>query len=666
MPKPRSNLSLPNLPAPLLSQTAFLPVHPLQLLGTSQVLTAPPNYDKPTVRLAMPCLHSPHPPLSCDSSSYRSSSSSSDVLDTPPSSPAPSPLPAPPRHQPAPLSEGAILQYNCNGISNSHDQLDAILRSSSALVACIQETKLRPGSTMRDFPQYTPIRRDRPGDRGGGGLLILVHSSVQYKPLPTDHLFPNDNFTEHQAITATINSHAVNIYNIYIPPVSSCDAGFSPSLDLLLQGQDDALILGDFNAHHPSWHSSTSDASAAHRGTTVHDAIVDSELVLLNTDRHTRLPINGNPSSPDLSIATPHIAIDSEWTTLTTGNSDHLPIVIQLGSVFAMNCPELPRRTFTNFRKADWASFTRYTEERFAEAGLPPSCSNSEKTLRRILLDASKRFIPSGNIPNMIPNLSDSTKQLIRQRDTIRRQHPTDNRLPDLNQQINKDIDTTNRTTWIHRTESCSHKHNASQFFGLIKELNGKRSRPAPNQPITFRDRIHTGSKDIAKAFNKQFSTVVPHSSDPIARKVKRDLNRLHPLDTSASPFSPEFVFKAICNSGNSTAAGPDGLTIHQFKHLGPFGLRFLTHLFNLSYNHADIPSIWKTATVIPLLKPGKPADQGTSYRPISLLCPAIKVLERLLLPELRNLPVSASQHGFRPVRSTTTAPCHTGGTGIQ
>ena len=55
--------------------------------------------------------------------------------------------------------------------------------------------------------------------------------------------------------------------------------------------------------------------------------------------------------------------------------------------------------------------------------------------------------------------------------------------------------------------------------------------------------------------------------------------------------------------------------------------------------------------------KPGKPLDQGTSYRPISLLCPEIKVLERLLLPDLvASFPKNDTQHGFKKQRSTVTA----------
>ncbi|KAF2364375.1 Reverse transcriptase domain [Trinorchestia longiramus] len=80
---------------------------------------------------------------------------------------------------------------------------------------------------------------------------------------------------------------------------------------------------------------------------------------------------------------------------------------------------------------------------------------------------------------------------------------------------------------------------------------------------------------------------------------------------------------------------GPDNLTIFHIRHLGPSGITYLTNTFNLSLSHATIPSIWKTAIVITIPKPGKSPSLRSSYRPISLLCPAVKVLERLLIPHL-------------------------------
>ena len=82
-----------------------------------------------------------------------------------------------------------------------------------------------------------------------------------------------------------------------------------------------------------------------------------------------------------------------------------------------------------------------------------------------------------------------------------------------------------------------------------------------------------------------------------------------------------------------------------------------LSDLFNLSYQHANLPAIWKHATILPILKAGKPEDQGTSYRPISILCPASKVLEKLMLNRIGpHLHLADTQHGYRPGRSTVSA----------
>ena len=53
----------------------------------------------------------------------------------------------------------------------------------------------------------------------------------------------------------------------------------------------------------------------------------------------------------------------------------------------------------------------------------------------------------------------------------------------------------------------------------------------------------------------------------------------------------------------------------------------------------------------------GKDTSVGTSYRPISLLCPAANVLESLILPTINTyLQPAPDQHGFRPDHSTTSA----------
>ena len=92
-------------------------------------------------------------------------------------------------------------------------------------------------------------------------------------------------------------------------------------------------------------------------------------------------------------------------------------------------------------------------------------------------------------------------------------------------------------------------------------------------------------------------------------------------------------------------------------KNLGPKGLDYLTKILNLSLNKNIIPQIWKLAKIIPIPKPNKDPHQGSSYRPISLLSPTAKLLEKIILPYItNNIPSIYHQHGFKTKHSTTTA----------
>jgi hypothetical protein len=144
---------------------------------------------------------------------------------------------------------------------------------------------------------------------------------------------------------------------------------------------------------------------------------------------------------------------------------------------------------------------------------------------------------------------------------------------------------------------------------------------------------------------------------DRNSRLVIKELKIKHQLDHTFKPFTTQLTKDAIMKSSNSTAAGPDGLTSLHLKYLGPKGIPYLTDHLNLSLAHADLPAVWKKANIVPIPKPGKPINQSSGYRSISLLSPVVKVLERLLLPfVLQSLPSSPTQHGYKVMHSTITA----------
>ena len=91
------------------------------------------------------------------------------------------------------------------------------------------------------------------------------------------------------------------IRNIYIPPDSSCEQGYAPSIPNLNNGLSDTfLLLGDINAHNAMWH--TDDIKDA-RGRMLANWVGDVGLGKLNEDTPTRITGN-SATAPDISIAT--------------------------------------------------------------------------------------------------------------------------------------------------------------------------------------------------------------------------------------------------------------------------------------------------------------------------------------------------------------------------
>ena len=71
------------------------------------------------------------------------------------------------------------------------------------------------------------------------------------------------------------------------------------------------------------------------------------------------------------------------------------------------------------------------------------------------------------------------------------------------------------------------------------------------------------------------------------------------------------------------------------------------------------MPNIWKTSHVIPIHKKG-PTSSPSNYRQISFTCICCRVLEKIINEKIlqhlisHNV-ISPQQHGFRPLKSTTT-----------
>ena len=566
--------------------------------------------------------------------------------------------PAPPPTQPPPAPTTTskpkddtfnILQFNANGIGNKLSELERFLEKHNVKVAAIQESKLTSKSRNPRIQNFTTVRRDRPQGQGGG-LLIFIHKSINFRQQPQSPETLSDLHLEELTISAKLGNTELIISNIYIPPTSSCAAGYQPLIDHLMTTPD-TLILGDFNAHHSSWHATSTDT----RGKNLADSISNSDFGIINWDTPTRLPNNATPSSPDVSLASSSLITSTNWNTITTLGSDHLPILIRLQTTVSVT--PASHRTYVNLKKANWARFTQEIEDKLSNRPLPSDCQKDEKTLRAIILKAASHHIPTGRHKINTEPVPAEILDLTKERDELRRRDHTSPELQRLNEEITRTTTAHKQAKWKQFVETMDHKTDSSKLWRTIKAIDGKSTPTAENEAIVFNEKPTSSPKDIANKFNKQFTTskLGIHSSSHETRYVSREARKKS--QETAPTFTTAMVTSAIKSCSNSRAFGPDLLSIFHLKNLGPKATEYLTALFNDSFKSSRIPSIWKTSLVIPIPKPGKDSSQGTSYRPISLLCPAAKVMEALILPEVNyHLLPSPDQHGFRPAHSTTSA----------
>ncbi len=141
-------------------------------------------------------------------------------------------------------------------------------------------------------------------------------------------------------------------------------------------------------------------------------------------------------------------------------------------------------------------------------------------------------------------------------------------------------------------------------------------------------------------------------SSVPIPAATNCKFKFCHPSEAQ--------IHRIILGLNNTQALGVDGIPVAVLKALAPVIAAPLAHLVRKSLESSAVPDKFKMARVTPVHKgKGKPMDQASSFRPISILSAMSKVLERAVLlqlsPHLAPL-LPSSKFGFRRGRSTTQA----------
>ena len=216
-----------------------------------------------------------------------------------------------------------------------------------------------------------------------------------------------------------------------------------------------------------------------------------------------------------------------------------------------------------------------------------------------------------------------------------------------LSAQLRCHIKRVSRSFW---ETLCMNSCDNNNIYKVLKRLASRHNPLGDN--IILNPLPLTSTHSQAQAFLHHFS--------------KGDCVRFIPYDLSTapalldSPFTLEELQTAIRNT-RPTTPGEDGISAKFLKGLSDDRLHSLLRIFNDIFDSGIPPASWKTAVILPIRKPGKPAHQVSSYRPIALTSVLCKVFERIILRRLiawggQQRLFHPDHFGFLPHRDTTLA----------
>ncbi|KAK2578299.1 hypothetical protein KPH14_011921 [Odynerus spinipes] len=190
-----------------------------------------------------------------------------------------------------------------------------------------------------------------------------------------------------------------------------------------------------------------------------------------------------------------------------------------------------------------------------------------------------------------------------------------------------------------------------------------KMKRPIQHQPpIRTEDGTWAREdKDKAETFAKHLSQTFIQHNIPTSQEEINNITKL--LDSPAQDyslikhFSPVEIKTEIQYLNSKKAPGYDLITAKLLQELPKKAIMAITQIYNAVIKKQYFPIQWKFAEIILVPKPGKPPQERTSYRPISLLPVLSKLFEKLiqrrLLPIVNNSNIIPDhQFGFRKKHS--------------
>ena len=583
----------------------------------------------------------------------------------------------------------AVVVWNVNGARAHSAALCRLLEEESPDLVLLQESRLTAGVPTPAFAGYNVVRRDRrigrnlgPNTSAQGGLLTLVREKLAYTVLPSPAIPPNAAL-EFLSVKIHLPDGPLAVHNLYRPPARG---GAEDRRDGDPQAQRwpwgrRAIFGGDLNAE-GSWSDRPpADRNNAAFGNAVEEEAVLRDTLILNTPGVFTRVEGGNCTSPDVALASGDLAQRATWRVLEPAGSDHLPHRILLeGRRREAKTP--PDRL--SIKSIDWAAYQAEAKRRLLAIPAGASLEAKANQVARALVGAAESTAAkakAGGGKKTPGSQSWWTAECAeRRREYIRLlrhaaaspRHPASARAADdAREDYVRTINEAKRTAWRDFASTLDPRAKPSRVFSVLRSLAGlKKSRP-PDESIvkeiveadgSTRTKLLVTEKEKAREAVRKYAetsrVIVPK---PISMEAYLEVReavkeRTKVEEPEASPFSFE-EYSAAVQKSKGKAPGPDGIHPAMLKSLDDEAGGIILGILNESWTRGQVPAAWKKATILPILKPGKPPSAIKSFRPVALTSVIAKTLESMVAVRMgvwaeRVGAVPKQQAGFRAGRS--------------
>ena len=556
-----------------------------------------------------------------------------------------------------------VLYWNANGLTDKMLAFLDYLNTQNVDVACISETFLKPNSKVDSHPDYIVHRFDRV-DRPKGGVAIIVKRNLKHQLQPSY----NTKLMECIGIKVFINdSLSCHILSVYLPGGSKgkeIDEHLRDDINKITNLRGNYYICGDFNAKHREWNCNVANKA----GNILQD--MSGDFMIYYPDTPTYYPEDPKKTESTIDLMLSNSNLETSELKCTEAMSDHCAVYFQIKTSKVDRTENSVYRY--DYRNANWKKYKTFITRRIEDRILENPCNTTDevenhiKAFSELIMQARNSSVKLKKINFESTKLTPEIKDLIKTKRSLRRrwQRNRDNHVKHelniLERVIKEKIKELKNTNWNKRLAEIKP---SNQTVWRIAKYCKKGTKSIP--PLRNSDRTFITNKEKTSALGEYFSKAHENpleQNDPAhTQEVNNTVKEAMEQDNRDEPeFTNVDEIKSIIrNLKNPKAPGLDEVNNILIKNLPEKGFEYLKFIINscLKLNH--FPKIWKHAKVIPIPKPGKPAHEVSSYRPISLLSSISKILERVLLRRINdhldeNNIIPNQQCGFRTGRSTS------------